>query len=95
MRKRFLARIALPGHTADSTSVWINDDIRPLPPSRRLWDSWAFVSYWAVAQLSISNFQQGASLVAIGLSVWQAMIAVILGRIITAVVAVYVSTWLL
>ncbi|KAI1624809.1 NCS1 family nucleobase:cation symporter-1 [Exophiala viscosa] len=89
MRKTLPARIALPGHSPDNASVWINDDIRPLPPSRRLWDSWAFVSYWAVAQLSISNFSQAASLVAIGLSVWQAMIAVILGRIITAIVAVY------
>ncbi|KIV92187.1 hypothetical protein PV10_06646 [Exophiala mesophila] len=70
------------------SSVWINDDIRPLPPSRRLWDVWAYLSFWAINQIALSNWQLGASLIAVGLSVWQTMIAVILGKIIIAIVAV-------
>ncbi|KAL6245487.1 hypothetical protein RBB50_007486 [Rhinocladiella similis] len=70
------------------SSVWINDDIRPLPPSRRLWDTWAYLSFWAINQIALSNWQLGASLIAVGLSVWQTMIAVIIGKVIIAAVAI-------
>jgi len=87
--RRILDFVALPAHDGEhKSSVWINDDIRPLPPSRRLWDSFAYISFWAINQICLSNWQIGSSLVAIGLSVWQTMIAVILGKIIIALVAV-------
>jgi len=70
------------------SSIWVNNDIRPLPPSRRLWDTWAYISFWAINQIALSNWQIGASLIAVGLSVWQTMIAVIIGKIIIACVAV-------
>ncbi|KIW71751.1 hypothetical protein PV04_03885 [Phialophora macrospora] len=70
------------------SSIWINDDIRPLPPSRRLWDTWAYISFWAINQIALSNWQLGAALIAVGLSVWQTMIAVIIGKIIIAGVAI-------
>lgn len=70
------------------TNVWINDDIRPLPPHRRLWTKVSFISFWAINQIALSNWQLGASLVAVGLSVWQAVIAIILGKVLTALVAV-------
>jgi NCS1 family nucleobase:cation symporter-1 len=46
------------------------------------------VSFWAINQIALSNFQIGASLVSTGLAVWQAVIAVIVGKIIVAAVAV-------
>lgn len=70
------------------SSVWINDDIRPLPPTRRLWDTWAYISFWAINQICLSNWQLGAALIAVGLSVWQTMIAVIIGKFIIAGVAI-------
>jgi NCS1 family nucleobase:cation symporter-1 len=74
-------------HLQGESSIWINDDIRPLPPSRRLWDTWAYISFWAINQIALSNWQLGAALIAVGLSVWQTMIAVIIGKIIIAGVA--------
>ena len=70
------------------SSVWINNDIRPLPPSRRLWDTMAFISFWAINQICLSNWQLGAALVAVGLSVWQTMISIIIGKAIISIVAV-------
>ena len=70
------------------SSVWINDDIRPLPPSRRLWGTGSYISFWAINQIALSNWQLGAALIAVGLSVWQTMIAVIIGKMIIAVIAV-------
>jgi NCS1 family nucleobase:cation symporter-1 len=46
------------------------------------------VSFWAINQIALSNFQVGASLVAAGLAVWQAVIAVLVGKIIIAAIAV-------
>lgn len=70
------------------SNQWINEDIRPLPPHRRTWTRWAYVSFWAINQMTLSNFQLGASLVSAGLAVWQAIIAIVLGKVIIAAVAV-------
>ncbi|KAI5364199.1 Putative purine-cytosine permease [Septoria linicola] len=78
----------LPSNSRSVSNVWINEDIRPLPPHRRTWTRWAYVSFWAINQMTLSNFQLGASLVTAGLAVWQAVIATIIGKIIIAGVAV-------
>jgi NCS1 family nucleobase:cation symporter-1 len=80
--------VRLQSNERSVANVWINEDIRPLPPHRRTWTRWAFVSFWAINQIALSNFQLGASLVAAGLAVWQAVIAIIIGKVIVAAVAV-------
>ncbi|KXL49382.1 hypothetical protein M433DRAFT_106225 [Acidomyces richmondensis BFW] len=70
------------------SNVWINDDIRPLPPARRTWTTWAYISFWGINQICLSNWQIGASLVSAGLSVWQSVIAIVIGKIIISVVAI-------
>ncbi|KAE8416765.1 permease for cytosine/purines, uracil, thiamine, allantoin-domain-containing protein [Aspergillus pseudocaelatus] len=83
--------VKLSSHGQTAVSVWINDDIRPLPPSRRTWTTMTFIGWWSVWQLSLTNWQLGGSLVASSLSVWQTMVAVILGRTIAAIVAVLIG----
>lgn len=39
------------------SSVWINEDIRPLPPSRRLWTKTTYISFWAINQVSLLSLQ--------------------------------------
>lgn len=78
----------LPSNARSVANVWINEDIRPLPPYRRTWTRWAYISFWAINQMCLSNWQLGASLVAAGLSVWQAVIATFIGKVIIAMVAV-------
>ncbi|KAL2007498.1 hypothetical protein VTN00DRAFT_8936 [Thermoascus crustaceus] len=80
--------LAVPTTKETTSSVWLNDDIRPLPVERRTWTKYAFISFWAINQICLSNWQVGSSLVASGLSVWQTVIAVIVGKIIIAAVAV-------
>jgi len=86
--RSFLEFVRIPSNERSIVNVWINEDIRPLPPHRRTWTRWAFVSFWAINQIALSNFQIGASLVSTGLAVWQAVIAVFVGKIIVAAVAV-------
>ncbi|GAO46631.1 NCS1 nucleoside transporter family [Saitoella complicata NRRL Y-17804] len=82
-------KIQLPDHHGVAASLWSNADLIPLPPSRRTWGPWAFVGFWAINNLCISTWQTGSSLLGLGLSVWQAMIAVIIARIIISLVAVF------
>ena len=81
--------LAVPRDKEGTVSAWINDDIRPLPPWRRTWTQWVYVSFWAVNQVCLSNWQLGSSLVSAGLSVWQTVVAVIIGKFIIAAVAVF------
>ncbi|OOO09506.1 permease for cytosine/purines uracil thiamine allantoin [Aspergillus oryzae] len=83
--------VKLSPHGQTALSVWINDDIRPLPPSRRTWSTMTFIGWWSVWQLSLTNWQLGGSLVASSLSVWQTMVAVVLGRTIAAIVAILIG----
>lgn len=70
-------RLRLSASDTPNSSAWINDDIKPLPVSRRTWGVWTFVSFWAINNLVILNFTVGSTLVGYGLSVWQAMVAVV------------------
>lgn len=56
---------------------WLNNDVIPLPPDRRTWNSLAFTSFWAINNLCPAAFMIGSSLVALGLSVWQALLSVV------------------
>lgn len=87
-KSELIERLYVPTSKETTSTVWINDDIRPLPPSRRTWHAWAFISFWGINQLALSNWQMGASLTATGLSVWQTVIATIVGKVIIAAVAI-------
>ncbi|KAG7887024.1 hypothetical protein KL936_004875 [Ogataea polymorpha] len=67
---------------------WINNDIVPLPSHRRTWDMWTFMGFWAINNLCISNYQVGSTLISIGNSVWMAMVANVIGRIIICLMAI-------
>lgn len=86
--QKFWTRLQVANKPGEELSRWINEDIRPLPPSRRQWTNATYISWWTVWMLGISNWQVGAALVAAGLSVWQTMVAIIIGRLITAAVAI-------
>ncbi|VVT56720.1 uncharacterized protein SAPINGB_P005232 [Magnusiomyces paraingens] len=83
--------IRLPG-VVDSGGVpntpWINKDLIPLPPSRRTWNDWDFIGFWAVISLSISTWQACAALLETGLNIWQAMIACIVAKFLILLIAI-------
>ncbi|KAF2106347.1 NCS1 nucleoside transporter [Lophiotrema nucula] len=86
---RLLQALALPANEGGrSESGWSNGDLRPLPPHRRTWGTWVFVSWWSVFMFSLTNWQIGASLIALGLSVWQSMVLIVASRVLHAGLAV-------
>ncbi|RKK94995.1 hypothetical protein BFJ68_g14979 [Fusarium oxysporum] len=87
--KAILTWMRLPSADRAVSNAWINDDIRPLEPERRTWNTMTFISFWLVNQVAISNWQLGASLVATGLSVWQVIVATLIGKVIISLVAIF------
>ncbi|KAJ2957515.1 hypothetical protein NQ176_g11240 [Zarea fungicola] len=87
--KQAIDFLKVPTKLGNERNFWINDDLRPLPPSRRTWDTLTFFSFQVINQVAISNWQLGSSLVASGLSVWQTVISVIIGKLIIAAVQVF------
>lgn len=50
--QNFLSSIRLSSTDKSVANIWINDDIRPLPPSRRTWTTWTFISFWLTNQIA-------------------------------------------
>lgn len=67
------------------TSAFINDDIAPLPPSRRTWSAWSFVGFWLIVSINISNYTIGSSLIGLGLNVGQSAAAIVIGNTIVGI----------
>jgi NCS1 family nucleobase:cation symporter-1 len=60
-----------------------NHDTFPLPPERRTFGPWEFVTLWVITgSFNIGGWTTGSSLIALGLNVWQCMITVIVGNIL-------------
>ncbi len=46
---------------------------------RRTWTFWTFHNLWVLTNTNISTYMTGSSLIALGLTWWQAIIAIIVG----------------
>ncbi|KAH8666807.1 cytosine-purine permease [Xylariales sp. PMI_506] len=68
---------------------WSNKDLDPVPPEYQTWRTYNFVTYWISDAFSISNWRIGASLISIGLSWKLALVAVVIGNFVTALVVTY------
>lgn len=54
----FLNWVRLPSADRSVADVWINDDIRPLPPTRRTWNTLTFLSFWLTNQIASMHIPQ-------------------------------------
>ncbi|KAE8441774.1 hypothetical protein EG329_004332 [Mollisiaceae sp. DMI_Dod_QoI] len=64
---------------------WINDDIKPIEAGRRTWTFWTFHNYWILVNSNISTYLTGSSLIALGLTWWQAIISIVIGNILATI----------
>ncbi|KAJ4324806.1 hypothetical protein N0V94_001035 [Neodidymelliopsis sp. IMI 364377] len=75
----------------EQTDAWSNRDLIPLPPERRTWDSFTFFGFWAIASLNIANWQTPSTYLTMGLSVPQAMLIVVISRLLIALFSVLIA----
>ncbi|KAH7074987.1 NCS1 nucleoside transporter family protein [Paraphoma chrysanthemicola] len=80
-----LKRIELPN------SNGINEDLRPVESTRRTWTWITFHNFWLLINCNIATFLTGSALIPLGLTWWQAIIAIVIGNVI-ATAALLVSS---
>lgn len=75
-----LRKLEVPHEGDILPSRWINNDIRPIERARRTWTFWSYHNLWVTININISTYLTGSSLVALGLTWWQALISIITGE---------------
>ncbi|KAK7041780.1 hypothetical protein VNI00_009069 [Paramarasmius palmivorus] len=71
---------------------WSNKDMDPVPPHERTWTTMSYVAYWISDAANVAVWQLASSMIAVGLSWGQALLAIAIGHIIIAVVMVLNGT---
>ncbi|ESK96182.1 allantoin transport [Moniliophthora roreri MCA 2997] len=61
---------------------WSNHDLDPTPPEERKWTAWVYASFWAAHAANASAWTAGSATVALGLTWWDAWIAINVSHII-------------
>ncbi|KAF4994641.1 hypothetical protein FGRMN_5638 [Fusarium graminum] len=69
--------------------IYVNKDTRPLPPSRRPYGPWDFVSLWMITgSFNVGGWTTGSALISLGLNVWQSMLAIVVAHSIAGVLCI-------
>ncbi|WP_255950592.1 NCS1 family nucleobase:cation symporter-1 [Streptomyces odontomachi] len=63
-----------------------NADLAPTPAAERTWNWWHFATLWMGMVHNIFNFTWVGGLVALGMSVWQALTVALVGNVVQTVV---------
>ncbi|EXJ56818.1 hypothetical protein A1O7_07162 [Cladophialophora yegresii CBS 114405] len=80
-----LKKLEVPYEGGTLPNRWINNDIKPIEKGRRTWTFWTFHNLWVLTNTNISTYMTGSSLIALGLTWWQAIIVIIVGAILSTV----------
>ncbi|KAJ5784738.1 Allantoin permease [Penicillium pulvis] len=80
--RAFLKRIEINADGGVVPDRWINNDIKPIEAGRRTWGHWTFHNFWVLVNSNISTYMTGSSLIALGLTWWQAIIAIVAGQLL-------------
>ncbi|KAF4448576.1 hypothetical protein F53441_8053 [Fusarium austroafricanum] len=81
-----LQRIELP-----RAARFINEDVRPVASERRTWTFLAFHNFWLLINCTIAAYLTGSALIPLGLTWWQAIIAIVLGNILATAALILAS----
>ncbi|KAF5026732.1 hypothetical protein F66182_1150 [Fusarium sp. NRRL 66182] len=81
-----LKRVELP-----RGSRFINEDVRPVGSERRTWTFLTFHNFWLLINCNIATYLTGSALIPLGLTWWQAIIAIILGNILATAALILAS----
>src|SRR5215470_18121509 len=62
-----------------------NEDLAPIPPDKRKWDTWNYAALWISMSLFIPTYMLASSLIDGGMNWWQAVLTIFLGNTIVLV----------
>lgn len=63
----------------------INEDLAPVPVSKRTWGTWNYAALWISMSLCIPSYQLASGMIANGMNWWQAIMTMLLGNLIILV----------
>jgi NCS1 family nucleobase:cation symporter-1 len=66
-------------------STLFNDDLAPVPPSRRKWRFGSFAALWISMSACIPTYMLASSLIGGGMNWWQAIVTIFLGNLIVLI----------
>ncbi|GLB40658.1 putative cytosine-purine permease [Lyophyllum shimeji] len=78
--------------TFGPSAGWSNQDMDPVPVPQRTWTTWNFIAYWISDATHVAMWQFASSMLAIGLTWRQALVAIAVGHMIIAIVMVLNGT---
>jgi nucleobase:cation symporter-1, NCS1 family len=67
------------------SSSLINEDLAPVPASKRKWGTWNYAALWISMSLCIPTYMLASSLIGGGMNWWQAILTIFLGNTIVLV----------
>ncbi|EYE96758.1 nucleobase cation symporter-1 family protein [Aspergillus ruber CBS 135680] len=83
-----LKRLEVDDEGGSIPNRWMNTDIKPVEAGRRTWGFWTFHNFWILINSNISTYMTGSSLIANGLTWWQAIVAIVVGNLLVVVFVV-------
>ena len=72
------------GSISPETSL-INDDLAPVPVSKRTWNTWNYAALWISMSLCIPTYMLASSLIEGGMNWWQSILTIFLANTIVLV----------
>ncbi len=67
------------------SATLINEDLAPIPPQQRSWNTWNYAALWISMSLCIPTYMLASSLIQGGMNWWQAILTIFLGNTIVLI----------
>lgn len=71
--------------TVTGSSSLYSEDLAPVPPSKRTWNTWNYAALWISMSLCIPTYMLASSLIEGGMNWWQAIFTIFLGNTIVLI----------
>jgi NCS1 family nucleobase:cation symporter-1 len=78
-------RVELSAGVTLSDPALFNDDLAPVPLSRRTWTTYTYAALWISMAHCIPTYMMASGLIKAGMNWWQALITILLGNVIVLV----------
>jgi nucleobase:cation symporter-1, NCS1 family len=78
-------RVELDDPAAIAGSRYANADLAPVPAARRTWTTYNYFALWIGMSHNLATYALAASLIAVGMSAWQALLTIAVGNVIVLV----------
>ncbi len=75
-------RVELSASEELETSPLYNEDLAPVPVTKRTWSTWDYAALWISMAHCIPTYTMASGLIASGMSWWQALLTILLGNLI-------------